>query len=568
MRKNDADTSPDTNLKLTRRKFLGLSGSAACAAGLGALAAASGSLLAPETAYATVEGDQTPLTDEEIEEAIRSGQISTEFPESPTATYAATDYKIRTYGGALRYDTNSIQVSSVFSSSHYVIVASGVNYADSISSAGLAGALDCPIVLTEPDALSTSAAQTIKALGASEAILLGLEDVATQQVELDLKGIVGTVTRLGGETRYDTQMRVYEYGVEKGLWGSAVVVACGTNFADALAVSPLSYKLKAPVFFVDDSRMFPDAQAQALVSSGKTEFIVTGGNEVISNEAVSFLSGLGSVTQLAGADRYETSRKIASYAVSRGMSWEGVAFASGTVPFDALGGGPVQGKANSVIVLTQENDYHYAPVVPFSGQPSMKFFGGKNVFSNAFKARFALAAGYKLTDIEGFRVYVDAGHGGWDPGASGSGYRECDLTADLAKRVSNYLQSDYGVASYTNLSGNDYKVRHPEAKAMDCSVFVSIHFNASGGTGTESYIHSQNSAAGSKALQSSTHSCLVSALGLYDRGKKNEWFAVVSGPLPSVLLEICFIDKSSDMSTYQGRKDSVAKAIAKGIVQA
>ena len=64
MRLNDAHS----NLKLTRRKFLGLSGSAACAAGLGVLAAATGSLLAPETAYATVEGDQTPLTDAEIEE--------------------------------------------------------------------------------------------------------------------------------------------------------------------------------------------------------------------------------------------------------------------------------------------------------------------------------------------------------------------------------------------------------------------------------------------------------------------------------------------------------------------
>lgn len=547
-----------------------MGGSAACAAGLGALAIASGSLLAPETAYATVEGDQTPLTDAEIEDAIRSGQISTEFPENGVATYALTDYKIRTLGGALRYDTNSLQVSSAFSSSNYVIVASGVKYADSISAAGLAGALECPIVLTEPDALSSSAAQTIKSLGATEAILLGLEDVATLQVENELKSLVGTVRRLGGETRYDTQMRVYEYGAEQGYWGDTIVVACGTNFADALAVSPLSYKLKAPVFFVDDSKTFPDAQAQALASSGVKKFIVTGGTDVISRDAVSFLSSLGgAVTQLAGKDRYETSRKIASYAVSsQGMSWEGAALASGIVPFDALGGGPVQGKLNSVIVLEKENDYHSAPNVPFSGQPSIKFFGGKNVFSNAFKARFALAAGYALTDIEGFRVYVDAGHGGWDPGAIGSGYRECDLTAELAKKVSSYLQSNYGVASYTNLSGNDYKLRHPEAKAMDCSVFVSIHFNAGGASAPESYVHSQNSAAGSKDLQSSIHPRLVSALGLGDRGQKDAWFAVVSGPLPSVLLEICFIDNPDAMSRYQSRKDAVAQAIAQGIVQA
>lgn len=563
MRTNDADS----NLKLTRRTFLGLSGSAVCAAGLGALAAVSGSLFVPETAYATVEGDQTPLTDAEIEEAIQSGQIRTEFPEDPIATYASTDYKIRTYGGDHRYETNSIQVRSQFSSSKYVIVASGGKYADSISAAGLAGALDCPIVLTAPSSLSPEAAQTIKDLGATDAILLGLEDVASQQVELDLHGLVGTVTRLGGQTRYDTQMRIYEYGAEKGYWGDTVVVACGTNFADALAISPLSFKLKAPVFFVDNSLTFPDAQAQALVSCGKTKFIIAGGTSVISKEAESFLADMGSVVRLAGDNRFETSYEIAKYSVSMGMSWEGAAFASGMVPYDALGGGPVQGRANSVIVLATSSAYLSAPIVPISGQPAVKFFGGRDVFPNSYKARYAIAAGYKLTDIEGFRVYVDAGHGGNDSGALGSGYQEAKLTAELAQMVDNYLKNDYGVASYVNLSGNNYKLRHPEAQTMDCSVFVSIHFNANGGTGTESYIHSRNSAAGSKQLQSSVHSHLVSALGLTDRGPKKEMFAVVSGPLPSVLLEICFIDRASDMSTYQARKDAVAKAIAEGIVQ-
>ena len=135
-------------------------------------------------------------------------------------------------------------------------------------------------------------------------------------------------------------------------------------------------------------------------------------------------------------------------------------------------------------------------------------------------------------------------------------------------KVGNYLQSNYGISAYVNTKGNDYKLRHPEAKAMDCSVIVSIHFNASGGSGTESYVHSANSAAGSRALQHSTHTRLVSALGLRNRGELDEWFAVVSGPLPSVLLEICFIDNSNDMRTYQGKKEAVAQAIAQGIAEA
>lgn len=561
---------------MDRRSFLKLSGSAACALGLGAVAAAGGSLLVPETAYATVEGDQTPLTDAEIEEAIRSGQIMTEFPDSGVATLASANYAVRTLGGSNRYETNAAQVLFAFSSSQWAIVASGVGYADSICAAGLAGALDCPIVLTERDALSSVASSTLKTIGAKNIILLGSTDVASARVEQDLKTLVGSagsVERVWGVDRYATQMAVYKYGQDRGLWtGDTVVVSNATGFADALAISPLSFKLKAPVFYVDSTNYFPAAQEAAVRSCGKSKFLITGDTKVMSPRVESLLGSLGNVKRLAGANRYKTSLAIAQYAVSLGMSWNGAAITSGSAPYDALGGGPVQGRENSVIVLMEEDDHRYVPFIPFPSKPtSMKFFGDKAIYSSAYKTRFALQAGFSLTDIEGLRAYVDAGHGGTDPGAVYGSYRESQLTAELAQKVSAYLTSDYGIKTYTNTKGNDYKLRHPEAKAMDCSVFVSIHFNSSGGagvSGTESYVHTANSAAGSKTLQHSTHTNLVSALGLSNRGEQEAMFAVVSGPLPSVLLEICFIDNSNDMRTYQGRKDAVARAIARGIAEA
>lgn len=564
---------------MSRRSFVKLGGSAACAAGLGALAAVGGSMLAPETAQATVVGDQTPLTDEEIEEAIRNGLIKTEFPEDSVVTYASKDYAVRTYGGKTRYETNALQVMTAFSSCEWVIVASGAGYADSIGAAGLAGALDCPIVLTEAEKLSDYAVATIKTLGAKNVVLLGGTSVASEQVEQSLAELLGSadaVVRLCGEDRYGTQMAVYEFGSERGLWtGDTAVVSNATGFADALSVSPLSFKLKAPVFFVDETGYLPEEQKQAILECGKKRFILTGGQAVMSDDVAALLGSLGTVVRLAGNTRYETSQKIAEYAVrdrDLGMSWNGLAVASGLAPYDALGGGPVQGKLNSVLVLMDENDYHSEPSIPFSKQPSMKFFGGSSIFSSAYKMRFALKIGYLPTDIEGLKVYVDAGHGGSDPGALGNGYKEADLTAELAKKVGECLSSGYGIPSYVNTSGNDYKLRHPEAKAMDCGLFVSIHFNSLGGTGrgtgTESYIHSINSAAGSKTLQHATHTRLVLALGLTDRKEKDAMFAVVSGPLPSVLLEVCFIDNASDMSTYNSKKDAVARAIAEGIAEA
>ena len=77
------------------------------------------------------------------------------------------------------------------------------------------------------------------------------------------------------------------------------------------------------------------------------------------------------------------------------------------------------------------------------------------------------------------RVYIDAGHGGSDSGAVGSGYREADLTAELARAVGDSLSRNYPYVNYyINTSGNHYTVRGQDAADRGCDSFVSIHFNS------------------------------------------------------------------------------------------
>lgn len=543
---------------------------AAVAAGL--TIAFAGALMGPVKAYATVEGDQTPATQAEIDAALASGEIQTELPEMPVV-FANKDYAVKTIGGSNRYETSAAQARFAFSSSEWAVVASGAGYADSICAAGLAGALKCPIILTESSSVPACTASALKDLGVKHVILLGSEAVASAQVEAQLRDIVagGSVERVFGADRYQTQMAVYEYGRGHGLWdGSTAVVSNATGFADALSISPVSYKLHAPVFYVDGSKTLPQSQSDAIKASGFNRYLVTGDGAVMSPSVTAMLKEKGQVVSLAGNNRYETSKAISNYAVSSlGMSWNAVAFTSGQAPYDALGGGPVQGSANAVLCLMDESSDYKTASLPFEGKPSsMRFFGDKVIYSSAFKTRCALKAGFALSDVQGLVVYVDAGHGGGDSGALGNGYRECDLTRELAYKVADKLRSDYGVACYVNDKGNNYKLRHPEAKQMDCGALVSIHFNSAGGAGVESYVHSLRSAAGSDVLQRSVHRNLVSAMGTRDRGMKREQFAVVSGPLPSVLLEVAFIDNSTDINTYQARKDTVAAAIARGIAEA
>ena len=547
------------------------------------------SLLAmPASAYAIPEEseDQSDLSASEIASAIAGGQVDLSgegLAESgDVSTYAAGNKPVATLGGATRYDTSAQEALAAFSQSQYVILAGGTNYSDSIAGSGLAGALDAPILLVDPQSMGDETTGAIRTLKASKIVILGGESSVSKQVESQATSLVGSgnVVRLSGATRYDTQMKIYEYGVANSLWsGGVAVVASGANFPDALSVSPVAFSQKAPVFFVDGSARLPSAQSAALKKLGKRTYLVIGGTSSVSSAVESTLrsiagtQGSGTVTRLGGADRYETSQKINDYAVANlGFTWENLAFASGQQPYDALGGGAMQGKNKRVLSLFDFFDARSEPNVRVSSKPAhLTFIGGRNTYSNVAKLQVAYKLGFKLNDIQGMRVYIDAGHGwnssnngSWDSGAVGNGYKEADLTSELADKVAYVLRNNYGLDVYVNKSGW-YKLRQTQAAQLDCGALVSIHFNSGGGAGSESYVHDRNMPWGSTVLQHSITPGLANAVWRGNRGEKQAQLAVLSTYVPSTLLEICFIDNSGDMQAYVSKKDTVAAAIADGI---
>lgn len=230
--------------------------------------------------------------------------------------------------------------------------------------------------------------------------------------------------------------------------------------------------------------------------------------------------------------------------------------------------------------LTSFDGHLYAEVDLFeadlAGKKSL-FYGDEATGYVARNERVSVNGKTYTSDNDGrlivatVRVYLDSGHGasggaGFDPGASGSGYQEYKLTEELVKMVADIVRSKYGLDVVTHGDTN-YSDRQDEAEANECDFLVSIHFNSFNGsaTGSESYIHSAHAAPGSAELQDIMHEHLVEGTGLYDRGQKQEQFAVVGGDIPAVLLEICFIDNSSDMAQYQARKQQIAEQLAAGI---
>ena len=207
---------------------------------------------------------------------------------------------------------------------------------------------------------------------------------------------------------------------------------------------------------------------------------------------------------------------------------------------------------------------------PYMGDGRMRY--GKQTIDGE-KHRFNMITGEVCDSY--FKLYLDAGHGQgssfddvWDPGAIGSGYQEANLTSELVDLVAAECRDRYGLDVHVNKAGN-YRNRQEEAQLLGCSTFVSVHFNSGGGSGVESYIHT-NPHMGSAALQDYVHLGLVSGFegSLIDRGQHQAQLAVCANRMPATLLEMCFIDNPSDMSLYRSHKMQLARFIAAAIFEA
>ncbi|MBQ9004124.1 MAG: RICIN domain-containing protein, partial [Eggerthellaceae bacterium] len=169
---------------------------------------------------------------------------------------------------------------------------------------------------------------------------------------------------------------------------------------------------------------------------------------------------------------------------------------------------------------------------------------------------------FTFTPTYAFKLYLNPGHG-WnsngnnvvDPGATGNGHTEAEFSHDLAHRVEKLLaDTDVKV-----INGEKYGLafwkRMPKAVSLGCDAIVSIHFDAGGGSGTLGMVGVQGKAAGSDTLSRIIREHVVASLGLPDRGPVTRSdITCVNGAIPSMLVEVCFMDNAGDVATYLGKR--------------
>lgn len=162
-----------------------------------------------------------------------------------------------------------------------------------------------------------------------------------------------TMKRLGGSDRYDTCIKVAQDG-----WSSSyyAVIACGENYPDALSSVPLAKKYDAPILLTYSNSMPANVMDEIKQLHVGKVFLI-GGQGSISSSVEKQLQNQGIQTErLAGADRYETSVKIAE----KFGKVEALTVATGEDYADALSIGPAAAAMGVPVLLVPKN---YVPDV-------------------------------------------------------------------------------------------------------------------------------------------------------------------------------------------------------------
>jgi putative cell wall-binding protein len=242
------------------------------------------------------------------------------------------------------------------------VIATGFNWPDALGGAALAGAVNGPLLLTNPAALPAEVAAELDRLDVMRVYILGgtaaVSDAVLNAARAHTN--LAIATRLAGVDRYQTAIAVAEE--TKAMRGSdydgTAFVCTGVNFPDALAASPIAAANGWPIYLTPPGALPADVQASMMRTFGgnpSNHGFIIGGETVVSPAVQTTLAtapfmGYG---RIAGLNRYDTAAKVADFSYGLGMLWSRPALATGENYPDALAGGVLQGSDCCPVLLTR-----------------------------------------------------------------------------------------------------------------------------------------------------------------------------------------------------------------------
>ncbi|MCU1461725.1 MAG: hypothetical protein JWO37_1800 [Acidimicrobiales bacterium] len=219
-----------------------------------------------------------------------------------------------------------------------VVLATAFNYPDALAGGPLAAAKGGPLLLSPTAGLDGNVGAEIQRIlpkGRTVYLLGGLAALGSGY-EASLQSLGYSSTRYAGSDRYATATVIADQGLGNPTMD---LLATGDNFPDALTGGAAATHAKAAILLTAGATM-PTATKNYLAAHPPAKRYALGGPAAKADS---------SATPLVGADRYETSTKIANQFFNKPTT---VGVAIGTNYPDALGAGPHIAGRGAPLVLS------------------------------------------------------------------------------------------------------------------------------------------------------------------------------------------------------------------------
>lgn len=294
--------------------------------------------------------------------------------------------------GDTRYETSlstadALKTTLGINKFENIIIANGEAYADALAGGVLADKLNAPIIIVNsrdqnsfekkvPDKIFDYISDNLKKGG--KVYILGGTMAVSWNFQDEIGSRIGkfNVVRVGGDTRYDTNLQILKLA---GNSSKTLLVTDAYNYADALSCSSLDY----PILLIDkNTGKLTSNQKKYLKKNNFEDIYIIGGKDAVPKsigEEIKDATGV-KTKRLAGDDRYETSKLVANQFFKAADA--SIITYGGNFP-DALCGGILANTLDAPVLLV--NDENYKSAKSYISKKKIEkivVLGGKSAVSN------------------------------------------------------------------------------------------------------------------------------------------------------------------------------------------
>lgn len=322
-----------------------------------------------------------PLSKSEVTltEAMTLVQLTYDKEKVEPLTYELNPDAVtagRLYGDD-RYKT-AVEISkNAFRNTKTVVLVNGSRYADAVTASVLADRLHAPILLTSDNGIPQVTLDEITRLEAKEVVVIGGSAVISEASLNALSSL--KIERVYGQNRYETSAEIYRKIVKVSGPVTQLILTTGQNYPDALSVSSMAIKERAPILLTEKDTVDPSVFALIDIPRERRPSMMTviGGTNAISEQVVEKMRTRIFTTVIAGDNRYDTSLAIAKKAYPDAST---VLLATGEGFADALAAGPSTALYKAPILLTPKSKVEPA-VKAYIKDQNLIIIGGESAIN-------------------------------------------------------------------------------------------------------------------------------------------------------------------------------------------